>query len=403
MSWRTGHIHTAIVTMRVNRWRSILTMFGIIVGVASVIIIIGISQGVKANITNQVNVYSKNVITVTSKAASLSSFGVSSVPAVSTLTNQDVKSIGKIKGVKYTVPMVILSGITSGDKNYKDGVVIATNAYLPKVLNQSLAFGSFFSATDTNQFSAVLGYNAAQGLFNEQIPLGFSLNWRGEQFIVDGVLNNFKVTPFSNNTIYNHAIFISTKAADQMKLDSNNSIFQILVRVNNAKQLTTVDKEISNVLQQNHGGQDNFSVLMPSQVAKNNTGILNLLAELTIGIAIISLFVGGVGIMNVMLVSVTERMHEIGIRKAIGASNRQIMSQFIIEATSVSVAGGIIGIILALIVDGLLNLSTSLTPTINWQIIVISAVVSMLIGIVFGSVPAIRAAGKEPIEALRNE
>lgn len=403
MSWRTGHIHTAIVTMRVNRWRSILTMFGIVVGVASVIIIIGISEGVKANITNQVNVYSKNVITVTSKAASLSSFGVSSVPAVSTLTNQDVKSISNIKGVKYTVPMVILSGIASGDKSYHGGVVIATNEYLPKVLNQSLAFGSFFSTTDTNPFSAVLGYNAAQGLFNEQIPLGFSLNWRGEQFIVDGVLNNFKVTPFSNNTIYNNAIFIPTKAADQMRLDSNNSIFQILVRVNNSKQLPLVDKKIRTALQKNHGGQVNFSVLLPSQVAQNNTGILDLLAELTIGIAIISLFVGGVGIMNVMLVSVTERMHEIGIRKAIGASNSQIMSQFIIEATAVSVAGGIIGIILALIVDGVLNIATNLTPAINWQIIVISAVVSMLIGIVFGSVPAIRAAGKEPIEALRNE
>ena len=403
MSWRNGHIHTSVAAIRANRWVSFLTMFGIIVGVASVIVVIGISQGVKDEITNQVNSYSKNVITIDSRAVNLSSFGVSQVPAVSTLTSQDVTSLGRLHGVSASVPLLILSGVASGDKTYRDGIVIGTTQDLPKVLNQSLAFGSFFDTSATDPFVAVLGYNASLSLFNQKIPLGFSFVWRGQQFIVDGVLNKFNATPFSNNTLYNDAIFIPTAAVNQLALSSSASIYQILVRVDRSSDLSSVDHEITSALITNHGGQKNFNVLLPSQVAQSNTSVLNLLSALSIGIAIISLFVGGVGIMNVMLMSVTERMHEIGIRKAVGATNRQIMSQFIVEAITLSVTGGIIGIGLALVVDLALRASTNLTPVLNWQAIVIGAFVSILIGIVFGSVPAFRAASKEPIEALRNE
>ncbi len=402
MSFSPGHVRAAVMTMRANRWRSLLTMFGIIVGVASVITIIGISQGVKNEITGQVNAYSKDVITVGSKVANVSEFGVSSIPAVSTLTNQDVQAISKIKGVGPVVPLEIISGQASGDKPFKNGIIIATNQNLPLVLNQSVAFGSFFNDHDTNPFSAVLGSNAASGLFGGSIPLGYSFSLRGQLFVVDGVLNSFNATPFSNNTIYNDAIFIPLAAAKQLS-HTTGSIYQIMVRVKDPNLLSSVDNSIQKALLTTHSGQNDFSVLLPSQVAANNTGILNLMTELTIGIAVISLFVGGVGIMNVMLVSVTERMHEIGIRKAIGASNRQILSQFLVESTTVSIVGGIIGIILAVLVNGVLRAVTNLTPVLNWQIVVIAAAVSVAIGVIFGSVPAVRASRKEPIDALRND
>ncbi len=401
MSWHSGHIHTALVTIRANRGRSLITMFGIIVGVAGLIVVVGISQGVKNEITNQVNAYSNNVISVTSKAATLNSFGVSSVPAVSTLTNQDVRAISKIKGI-VVVPLSIMSGVATGEQSDSNGIVIATSGQLLKVLNQTLVYGSFFSGSDTNPFTAVLGSTAAHNLYKKNIPLGFGLNWRGQQFIVDGVMNSFQVTPFSSNSIYNNAIFINQNAIKQMNL-GGSSIYKILVRVNKGSQLTKVDREINTILLKTHDGDNNFSVLMPSQEAQSNTSVFNLLTELTISIAVIALFVGGVGIMNVMLVSVAERMHEIGIRKAIGASNRQIMSQFMIEATTVSVVGGLIGIIIALIIELGLRLTTNLVPTISWEIIVLSAVISSLIGIIFGSIPALRAASKQPIDALRND
>lgn len=402
MSFSPGHVKGAIVTMRNNRWRSLLTVFGIIVGVASVIVIIGISQGVKNQITSQVNAYSKNVITISSKAANLFNFGISSVPAVSTLTKQDANALSKIRGVAASVPLYVLSGVAKGDNSYPSGLVIATNQNLPLVINQSLDFGSFFNNQTSNNFGAVLGYNAAAKLFNGSIPLGYSFNWRGQQFLVDGVLNKFNATPFSNNTIYNDAIFISDKASAQFT-GGSGSLFQILIKAKKGASLSLLSTSIKKTLLRTHGGQKNFQVLLPSQIVSNNSGILGLLTELTIGIAIISLFLGGVGIMNVMLVSVTERMHEIGIRKAIGASNRQILMQFLIESTAVSIVGGAIGIILALIIDGVLKAATSLNPVLSWKIVILTALVSIIIGIVFGSVPAYRASKKEPIDALRND
>ena len=208
MSFSPGHVRAAIMTMRTNRWRSLLTMFGIIVGVASVITIIGISQGVKNEITSQVNAYSKNVITVSSRAANLSAFGVSSTPAVSTLTNQDVKAISKIQGVRTAVPLEILSGEAKGDKPFPSGIIIATTQNLPLVLNQSVVYGSFFNDHYTNAFSVVLGSKAAHGLFGNSIPLGYSVNWRNQQFVVDGVMNAFNSTPFSSISVLRKFAFL---------------------------------------------------------------------------------------------------------------------------------------------------------------------------------------------------
>jgi putative ABC transport system permease protein len=160
---------------------------------------------------------------------------------------------------------------------------------------------------------------------------------------------------------------------------------------------------IDSTLTKNHGGQTDFNVLLPSQLVHSKTSILTLLTDLTIVTAIIALFVSGVGIMNVMLVSVTERMHEIGIRKAIGATNQQIMNQFLVESLTVSVVGGIFGILFGMLIIFIINISTSLSAIIDWQIILIAFGLSLLIGIVFGSIPALKASFMQPIDALRSE
>src|SRR6185437_6322582 len=146
-----------------------------------------------------------------------------------------------------------------------------------------------------------------------------------------------------------------------------------------------------------------FEVLSGNQNLVASDTILDLLTRLIAGIAAISLLVGGIGIMDVMLVSVTERMHEIGIRKALGATNRQILSQFLIESTVLSLTGGLIGILISLLIDYLLRIFTTLTPEISWQAVVVATVVSFLVGITFGSIPALKAARKDPIDALRND
>jgi putative ABC transport system permease protein len=156
-------------------------------------------------------------------------------------------------------------------------------------------------------------------------------------------------------------------------------------------------------LLKNHGGQEDFTVLKQDESLAVANTILNLITGLIAGIAAISLIVGGIGIMNIMLVSVIERTREIGIRKAIGATNRQILSQFMVESLVLSVVGAILGVLISIMVNYLIRIATTLTPVITLPIMVISVAVSIMVGLIFGITPALKAARKDPIEALRYE
>jgi len=239
-------------------------------------------------------------------------------------------------------------------------------------------------------------------MFNESVPLGRTFLFHGRSFIVVGIFNAFNTTPLSQQANFNNAIFIPNNVAESL---TNNTAptYEIFARPTVSDKTTTVAAAIRNRLNAAHGGQSGLEVLTGNQNISANDNILELLTRLIAGVAAISLLVGGVGIMNVMLVSVAERTHEIGIRKAVGATNLQILSQFMIEATILSLGGGIIGIVLSYAIDAGLRLATTLQPSISWQIVVGATAVTLLIGIIFGSVPAFKAARKHPIEALRSE
>lgn len=404
MTINSGHLKLALSNLRTSRSRSFLTMFGIIIGVASAITIVGIDSGVTRVVSNQVNAYSKNVITINSDVASTSIFGGYTMPiSASTLTTKDVNAIAKIKNIQDIVPLSVIPGAVSANKIDANALVIATTPNFLKVINQSLVYGNFFNNQYLNQNSAVIGANIGSKIFNSSIALGDTINFRNQQLIVSGILNSFNNSPFSNVSIFNNAVFIPDSLAQQITASNNLNIYQILVKVDKSENLSTVAKNIQAALIKSHSGQADFSVLLPSQLVKSKTSILTLLADLTIGTAIISLFVGGIGIMNVMLVSVTERTHEIGIRKAIGATNQQIRNQFIVEALTVSIFGGLIGILLSLGAILIINLTTSLSAVVSWPIMVVAFVISVVIGVVFGSIPAIKASTLQPIEALRSE
>jgi putative ABC transport system permease protein len=246
----------------------------------------------------------------------------------------------------------------------------------------------------------VLAQHAADMLFNEDVPLGHSFVFHGHEFIVRGIFNNFTTTPLSQQANFNNAMFIPYDVAQSL---TNNSAptYEILAKAANNKQTKQVAADINSRLEKSHGGQKDLTVLAGNQSLAASNNILDLLTAMIAGVAAISLVVGGIGIMNVMLVSVAERMREIGIRKAVGATNRQILSQFMIEASLLSVTGGIIGVGLAFLLDLLLRLTTSLEPVITWQTVSLATIVSLSVGIIFGSVPALKAARKHPIEALR--
>jgi putative ABC transport system permease protein len=403
-----GHIRSGFDTVRRTKLRSFGTMAGIIIGVASVISIVAIGNGIKKQVSGQIHGYGANLITVRSGELSASG-GTGSLSALygldfSTPLNQkDVNTVSKVGGVNASAPLTIVGGKVNGDNGtYNRGFVIGTSPDLPILLNQSLAYGNFFNSSETGANVAILGQDAANRLFNESVPLGHSFTFHNQQFIVYGIFNQFTSLPLSEQANFNDAIFIPNQVAETLS-DNTAPTYEILARASNMSQTKLTASNINSALTTAHGGGGGFSVATSNENISQNNDILNLLTALIAGVAAISLLVAGIGIMNVMLVSVTERVREIGIKKAVGATNRQIWSQFMVEATLISLVGGLIGIALAYAVEAGFLVATNLKPSISWQIVAIAAGTSLLVGIVFGTVPAIKAARKDPIDALRAE
>jgi putative ABC transport system permease protein len=219
---------------------------------------------------------------------------------------------------------------------------------------------------------------------------------------VRGIFESFDNVPFSPTASFDSVIFIPYKTAARLTNNSSGP-YVVLAKPGAADKLGVTISAIQEKLLDARGGERDFSVLESRESLESGNGVIRLLSMWILAVAVISLLMGGVGIMNIMLLVVTERMHEIGVRKAVGAGSRQILGQFILEATVLSVVGGLIGIALSTGAIGLLRVYTDFQPVISWTAIGIAFSVSVAIGVIFGSIPAIKAARKDPIEALRHE
>lgn len=402
-----GDVKAAIASVRSTKVRSTFTILGIIIGVVSVISIVSIGEGVKHQVSKQVEHLGRDLITIRPKQLNgVTQSGVnllSNININGSLNASDVVTAQRSKGVRLATPLSIVTGVPSGELGpYKSGIVIGTTSDLPEALNQSMAYGAFFSPNDEGQYIAVLGQQAAKRLFSENVPLGQSIEFRGKSFVVRGVFNQFDAAPLSIDTDFNDAIFIPGGTAEALT-NEKASVYEILARPQLSKQTDQVVAAIKEGLLKTHGGQKDFTVLKQNESLAATNNILDLMTRLIAGVAAISLLVGGIGVMNIMLVSVTERMHEIGIRKAVGATNRQILNQFVIESTVLSLAGGIIGVLVAFLIDIGVGLFTDLKPVINLWVVMLAFAVSLAVGVVFGAAPAIKAASKNPIDALRDQ
>lgn len=405
-----GHFKAGWDSVRNAKLRSFWTMLGIIIGVTSVITVLGIGQGVERQVTGQIHRLGSDLIVVRpaeihpgSGSGNAATGLISGTALGAPIRQKDISTVSDVKGVGASSPVTIVTGKVTGDTGtYNDGFVIGATGDLPNLLNQSVAYGGFFEPDDNGGNAAVLGQHAADTMFNADVPLGHTFQFHGQTFVVRGIFNSFNTSPIGEGADFNNAIFIPNDTAEQLT-NGAAPIYEILAKPSNPKQTPQVASAVRRALDQSHGGQSNLAVLQGSQNLATSQDIVSLLTKLVGGVAAISLLVGGIGIMNVMLVSVAERTHEIGIRKAIGATNSQILSQFMIEATLLSLGGGIIGVILACLIDVALRLTTNLQPVITWQTIVLGAGVSLIAGIVFGTIPAVKAARRDPIEALRSE
>jgi putative ABC transport system permease protein len=402
----SGDTKLALHSIRTSKWRSFLTMLGIIIGVASVIVTVSLGEGVKQQVSNQLGQFGSDLITIRpGKTLSRDQNGILGLSLFNnvnaTLTDNDVKLVNKVEGVRESAPLSVISAVPRYENTeFNKGMVVGTTASLPELINHKVQYGSFFSVGEEGRNVAVLGPTAAQELFHENVPIGKSFQMRGEEFIVRGVFEEFESNPITPGGDYNNAIFIPYVTGKTLS-ENNSQVFQIFAKPQNIDELEKVTNAIHTSLLSAHDQQEDFTIFTQGQSVDDTSYTLSLITAMIAGVAAISLFVGGIGIMNIMLVSVTERTHEIGIRKAIGATNRQIMRQFLTEAIILSFVGSIFGVMLAFTVNFVIRLTSDLQPSINIYVAGIAIGVAIAVGVVFGIAPAYRAARKDPIDALR--
>jgi putative ABC transport system permease protein len=406
----SGSIKTAIASLRSSRWRSILTMMGIIIGVTSVVTIVSLGEGLKQQIASQINQLGSDVVTVRSgklvnrgQQGNINGVNLLAFLSTSTLTNRDVETLSKLTSVEAVAPINFVTSSAKSDDGSSDNLfVVGTNYQMADILHRKVEFGAFFDEESSDKNVAIIGTNVAHQLFGENNPVGKTVHIQGSDFIVHGVL-----APTSGGLIsvaetdFNSAVFIPQQAALDL-MEGKTNILQILIKSKSGNLSQTI-KDTKGSLLKNHKNLEDFTVLKQTELLNIAGSTVGVVTKFISAIAAVSLLVGGVSIMDIMWVSVSERTREIGIRKAIGATNRQILSQFLVEGSLLSVFGGLIGIIVSLIINLLLRLYTSLHPAITVPIMVLAVLISVVVGIIFSVAPALKAARKRPIDALRGE
>lgn len=394
-----------------NKVRSSLTILGIVIGISSVIALVSIGAGASSTITNSIESLGSNLILVTPGAQRNQGFGVSSGRgAAKSLTLSDLKSIGtSVSGISAVTAEV--SGryqITAKGTNTNTTVDGVTSSY-PQVRNLQIDQGIFIDDTQSQSMAkvAVIGPTVVTDLFGVDAvasnALGQIIRIKGVQFKIIGVTVAKGGTGFSNP---DDIIYIPIESA-QRYLSGNQYVNAIDVQATSPNVMTTVQADITTLLLNNHhiadSTQADFSVMNQNDILSTASSITNTITYLLAAIAGISLLVGGIGIMNMMLTTVTERTREIGLRKAIGAKKADISKQFLVEAIVLTLIGGIIGIALGWGISFVVNATGVLTTNVSISSILLAFGVSAFIGIVFGYYPASRASKLNPIEALRYE
>ena len=406
-----GNLKAAISSLSRTKWRSFFTMLGIIIGITSVVTVVSLGEGLKQQVVGQINHLGRDVITVRSgklvnqaSGTSVSNLNLLAFFSASTLTGHDAASLSSLPSVKAVAPMdFVTSSAKTNAKELDNLFVIGTTPDVSQVLPETVEYGDFFDQGAPDQNYAVIGNGVAQQLFGELNPVGQSLTISGRSFLVRGVLAKSSTSLLSvAETDFNSAILIPLKPAEELSSGQTN-ILQILIKAKDANNLDATVNDVHSALLKTHQGQENFTVLKQYELLNIAGGVINQLTGFISGIAAISLLVGGIGIMDIMLVSVSERTREIGIRKAIGATNRQILNHFLVEGLVLSVGGGLIGVVASLFVFGMLRIYTNLQPVITLPVMALAVCVSVVLGIIFSVVPALKAARKNPIDALRGE
>ena len=398
------HITDAYQTLRRSRARTVLTALGIAIGVASVTCILAISDGARGMISNQVNTYDGKLIIVRPGAqtrdlnaylnpAGQQLFGTSS------LTEADIEAAKSIDGIDAVVPLMILNATakTSRAEAANNVVLSTTPAFITADIKMN---AGQFLGEETDDSAVVIGSELSTKLFNTDRSVGQMFTMYGQQFTVIGVVKA-GANPVNYNTVdYGNAIFVSYNQGKLLHKGSTQ-IQQINVLAKDKDNVSAVKDKLKDKILKQHLGEANFTILSGTDIGRPTGELFSALTAVMAAIAAISLVVGGVGIMNIMLVGVAERTREIGIRKAVGASQRTIIGQFLVESLMISLLGGTCGYLVGCLLAVIISSQMSFGPTMTWSTAIAALLMAVGSGVIFGTYPALKAARKNTIESLR--
>ncbi len=382
-------VKMAMKSIAGNKMRSFLTMLGIIIGVLSVTVLVGIVQGATSQITDQLSVLGTNMISVTMRGR-----------RTQTLELDEIMSLRGQGAISLVAPQIQASMVTKANGNSHTTTIYGTTDQLDQIRGYTMAVGRFITQADVQNLNAVcvVGVTVADELFGQRNVVGESIRIDGRAYQIVGLVEEKGATMGISQ---DDMVAIPITLAERVFRNTNiNSFYAMSFSEDYVDQAVN---QLKAFMQQKTNDSDAYNVFSADQLLDTLNEMIGTMTLLLAGIAGISLLVGGIGIMNIMLVSVTERTREIGIRKAVGAQKLDIMLQFIVEAVTISVAGGVIGLALGFVVKVAVAPLMGLPMVITSGVMALALGFSVLIGVVFGSYPANKAASLLPIEALRYE
>ncbi len=394
------HVQNAHDSLRANRTRTFLTISGVAIGIASIIAVLSLAHGATQTITAQVDGVGGNIAVIRSGAESTSTTNLinqqtQGLTSASTLTESDLTRVAHLPSVTATAPIMIAHTTITGETSTEQTTIVGTTPELLTISNVSLQEGDFIKGDNT---PIIIGSQLSIELFGTEDSLGKAVTIKGQTFSVGGIIERQQNPINFNGFDLNTAALMSPPQI--RSINPATQIQQINLQTNSVATLDRTVIELNKTLLAQHSGEHDFRVLTGDAISAPTSQLFSIIAGVTAAIASISLFVGGIGIMNIMLVNVAERTREIGIRKALGASRTDILWQFLIESIIMALLGGLVGGGLGLATAFGVSLFLTFDPAVTWHMAATAIGVAGCVGILFGLYPALRAAHKHPIEAL---
>lgn len=383
--------------------RTVLSALGMMVGVGSIVLLISLAKGVQQDVAKQVDDLGVNlVIVLPGKISTSNPFNPMSLLGISSLTWEDAESLRSLPGIRRIATiMFVAGGAGHGPRRADMAIGFGVTPDWFQIRPLKLTEGRLLNDQDANEPVCVLSGLIRRELFGNGDALGKKVSLNRGEFTVVGVVEEDEKSSIFGSGGFEYVIYAPIRRLQA--ISNSQQIHRIIVQSQPDMKPELIVGSIQETMLRSHQGREDFSVVTQQQLLELTFKVLDILTVMLTGITSIALIVGGIGVMNVMLMSVSERIREIGVRKAVGATRREIFLQFLSEATLIAILGGALGVAVAMSACAFISARTALNPLVSINTILLALGVCSAVGLAFGALPAYRAALKDPVEALRNE